>query len=110
LRQALCALLDDDAKWPMEALIQVANIMEVGAAGARTTVCGYTRTFRGVGQHVRSSPKTGHSNADVRYRADFVRFTPKSRRGSGRPRESEVEHPAGIWKRKIGVIYQGSIQ
>ncbi len=45
--------------------------------------------------------------ADVRYRADFVRCTPESRRGSGRSRESEVEHPAGIWKRESEKMLRG---
>ncbi len=35
------------------------------------------------------SPNSRHSLADVRYRAVFVCFTPESRRGSGRSRESE---------------------
>ncbi len=50
----------------------------------------------------------------VRFRVVGVRFTPESRRGSGRSRESEVEHPAGIWKREFekgfGFFGQGSIQ
>ena len=40
---------------------------------------------------VRLSPNRRPSLADVRYRADFVRFTPESRRDSGRLRESEVD-------------------
>jgi len=38
-----------------------------------------------------SNPNRRHSLADVRYRADFVRLAPESRRDSGRSRESEVD-------------------
>ncbi len=52
---------------------------------------GYKRTLWGGAREVRFSPDSRHSLADVRYRADFVRFTPESRRGSGKSRESEVD-------------------
>ena len=43
---------------------------------------------------VAATPDSRHSLADVRYRADFVRITPESRRGSGRSRESVVDPKA----------------
>jgi hypothetical protein len=57
----------------------------------RMSAYGYKRKFQPPPRHVRLSPNKRHSLADVRYRADFVRFTPESRRGSGRSRESEVD-------------------
>jgi hypothetical protein len=41
--------------------------------------------------NVRFTLDSRHSNRHVGYRADLVRFTPESRRGSGRSRESEVD-------------------
>ncbi len=52
---------------------------------------GYKRKFQPPPRHVCSTPNSRHSLADVRYRADFVRFTPESGRGGGRSRESEVD-------------------
>ncbi len=57
----------------------------------RMSPLGYKRKFQPPPRHVRLSPNSRHSSAEVRYRADFVRFTPESRRGSGRSRESEVD-------------------
>ncbi len=53
--------------------------------------CGYKQTLSAHPWNVRFAPESRHSLADVRYRADFVRFTFRSRRGSGRSRESEVD-------------------
>ena len=39
---------------------------------------GYFRTFHGVRQSVRSYPESRRSRANVRFRADFVRFTSRS--------------------------------
>ena len=55
---------------------------------AATSAYGYTQTFPGVGQRVRFAPKTGHSNADVGFQADFVCFTPESGPSSGGSQES----------------------
>jgi hypothetical protein len=55
--------------------------------------------------------KDGRSEAlNARFGASFARLAPNSRRIQEGPGWSEVEHPAGIWKRKIEVICQGSIQ
>jgi hypothetical protein len=56
--------------------------------GVSMSPLGYKRKSGPCCRHVRLSPNRRPSLADVRYRADFVRFTPQSRRGSGRPRES----------------------
>ena len=39
---------------------------------------GYKQTFQGVRQRVRSTPRSGRSRANVRFRAEYVRFTPRS--------------------------------
>ncbi len=44
---------------------------------------GYEQTKSTNLKDVRSTPNSRHSLADVRYRADFVRFTPKSRHQCG---------------------------
>ena len=41
-----------------------------------------------VGRRFRFDPKTGHSNADVRFRVDFVCFAPKNGPSSGGSLES----------------------
>jgi hypothetical protein len=41
---------------------------------------GYKRKFQPPPRHVRSTLNSRHSLADVRYRADFVRFTPENGR------------------------------
>ncbi len=54
--------------------------------GSLTSVLGYEATFGPRCRYVCLSPNRRHSLADVRYRADFVRFTPGSRH-SGQGRE-----------------------
>ncbi len=52
----------------------------------RTSACGYKRKSGPCCRHVRSTPNSGHSSADVRFLPDYVCFTPisgRSRWGRG---------------------------
>ncbi len=71
--------------------LPLACAKQVFLSDAQTSVPGYKRKFQPPPRHVCLSPNRRHSLADVRFRADCVRFTPESRRGSGRSRASAVD-------------------
>ncbi len=48
-------------------------------------------------RYVRSTPNRRHSGGDVRYRADFVRFTPESGPNGRMSRESESDPKRKWW-------------
>ncbi len=58
---------------------------------SRTSGYGYQRTLRPCRRYVRSSSNSRHSSTDVRFRANFVRFTSRSRPIGRMPRESDFD-------------------